>query len=123
VISYEQWLTECREDEMRYRKRGYFERADRIRCFADLVEAGEDHPQPCCYFDRGTCMPIEGHLEDGMAVIHMSGGSALALTPDLGEQLAGALLHWLRTDAPDRYYGLILEGMRASSDDLLREPK
>ena len=72
--------------------------ADQARRFADLVEAGDDFPQPYEFCDRGTHRPIDGWLEGGMAIVDLpNAGITLCLTPDRAEDLGRALLHWLDT--------------------------
>lgn len=113
MITLDQWVEELREDEIRARRRGYFEDADRIRRLADITEVSDELAQPCEYFDRGVCRPVEGHLDGGMAFVHLSNGHSLALTPDRAALVTSALLHWLSSCAPDLYYGLLAQNLGA----------
>jgi hypothetical protein len=88
-----QWL---REDEIRFRSRGFFVMADQARRLVELVEAGDDFPQLYTYVDRGTQVPLEGYLDGGMAIVLLPmSGISLCITPDRAAALAGALMEWL----------------------------
>ena len=92
------WL---REDEIRYRSRGLFEAAVRSQRLADVLDAGDDFPPNCAFFDRGALGPITVFEQDGMALVAMPQiGRLLALTPDRAANLAVSLLDWLEDFLP-----------------------